>query len=606
MAHMIPAEPKEFDERSHEGIVFEALKKLPDSFYVFHSVEVVTITKDNSMVAKETDFLVINKQLGALSIEVKAGKGISYKDCQWYYTSGNPMPHGGPYNQARIASATLRRLVQEHAEPAVARIAKHVKFVSAVWFPDMQQSQINRIPFGSDGHKKITMSFNDLADPKPVIERIMAIEIPYGSSYLTNRMSDEDLNLLVNHVICPHFHLVKMPSVEHEMMEMKFNMLLKEQYKILDFLDEQPTAVINGAAGTGKTMIAVEKARRHSVRNECVLFLCFNRMLRDYLHHQYKEGSLKKEFENVDFMTISALAYKVSGNMNNLKDLEQWLSDCYDNTDNFKYQHVIVDEGQDFGLLGIDTVNNGPSFGCQIVDLLELVALEKNRGTFYLFYDRNQIVQGASANAQFPSCIFDSECRLTLHRNCRNTAEIATTSTKPLPKSSRDITTVQGPKSGVKPHMYAIQNSGKQIQYINKTIDRLKSSCKSIVLLSVKNTLNKSILSPHTERETTGDYSRYYTYKGNNYLFSNCSKFKGLEADAIILIDVDCDTFNNGAMYFYVGASRARQNLEIIANASKEDCAVMVRNLNPRVPPRKEPISMLKSLLDCDVDLVEN
>lgn len=26
MAHMIPAEPKEFDARSHEGIVFEALK----------------------------------------------------------------------------------------------------------------------------------------------------------------------------------------------------------------------------------------------------------------------------------------------------------------------------------------------------------------------------------------------------------------------------------------------------------------------------------------------------------------------------------------------------------------------------------------------------
>ena len=44
MAHMIPAEPKEFDVRSHEGIVFEALKKLPDSYYVFHSVETVAVT----------------------------------------------------------------------------------------------------------------------------------------------------------------------------------------------------------------------------------------------------------------------------------------------------------------------------------------------------------------------------------------------------------------------------------------------------------------------------------------------------------------------------------------------------------------------------------
>ena len=28
MAHMIPAEPKEFDARSHEGIVFKKIKKL--------------------------------------------------------------------------------------------------------------------------------------------------------------------------------------------------------------------------------------------------------------------------------------------------------------------------------------------------------------------------------------------------------------------------------------------------------------------------------------------------------------------------------------------------------------------------------------------------
>ena len=73
MAHMIPAEPKEFDARSHEGIVFEALKKLPDSYYVFHSVETVAVTDTNELLAKETDFLVVNKQLGALTIEVKAG-----------------------------------------------------------------------------------------------------------------------------------------------------------------------------------------------------------------------------------------------------------------------------------------------------------------------------------------------------------------------------------------------------------------------------------------------------------------------------------------------------------------------------------------------------
>lgn len=141
--------------------------------------------------------------------------------------------------------------------------------------------------------------------------------------------------------------------------------------------------------------------------------------------------------------------------------------------------------------------------------------------------------------------------------------------------------------------------------FADKAIDSLKDTCESITILSVKNTLNNSILSPYTECESVGDYSRHYTHKGKECLFSNCSKFKGLEADAIILIDVDSSTFDKGAMYFYVGASRARRNLEIISNATKEDCALMVRSLNPKAPLRRDPISMLKVLLSCDVDLIE-
>ena len=39
-AHMIPPVPKDYDRKSQEGIVFNALKKLPEDYYVFHSVVV--------------------------------------------------------------------------------------------------------------------------------------------------------------------------------------------------------------------------------------------------------------------------------------------------------------------------------------------------------------------------------------------------------------------------------------------------------------------------------------------------------------------------------------------------------------------------------------
>ena len=56
---------------------------------------------------------------------------------------------------------------------------------------------------------------------------------------------------------------------------------------ILNFLEEQKTAVINGAAGTGKTLVAIEKAKRHACKGEKVLFLRYNNLLKTHLAEHY-------------------------------------------------------------------------------------------------------------------------------------------------------------------------------------------------------------------------------------------------------------------------------------------------------------------------------
>lgn len=43
MAYMFPEKPKEFAPNSQEGVMFEALAKLPDSYYVFHSFSIVNV-----------------------------------------------------------------------------------------------------------------------------------------------------------------------------------------------------------------------------------------------------------------------------------------------------------------------------------------------------------------------------------------------------------------------------------------------------------------------------------------------------------------------------------------------------------------------------------
>ena len=45
MAIMIPAVPREFDERSREGEMFHALEALPDEYTVVHSFTVLSHTE---------------------------------------------------------------------------------------------------------------------------------------------------------------------------------------------------------------------------------------------------------------------------------------------------------------------------------------------------------------------------------------------------------------------------------------------------------------------------------------------------------------------------------------------------------------------------------
>ncbi len=59
--------------------------------------------------------------------------------------------------------------------------------------------------------------------------------------------------------------------------------LTERQFTILDMLNAQRRAVILGVAGSGKTLLAAEKARRLAAQGFEVLLTCFNRPLAEYL-----------------------------------------------------------------------------------------------------------------------------------------------------------------------------------------------------------------------------------------------------------------------------------------------------------------------------------
>lgn len=82
----------------------------------------------------------------------------------------------------------------------------------------------------------------------------------------------------------------------------------------------------------------------------------------------------------------------------------------------FEFQHIIIDEGQDFCADRIDES-----------EILELFyqygegSLGNSETSFFIFYDKNQLVNSSKTLVY----ISNVDSKLTLYQNCRNTKNIA-------------------------------------------------------------------------------------------------------------------------------------------------------------------------------------
>lgn len=599
---MIPEKPKDFDPRSKEGDVFNALSKLPDDYYVFHSYTVVDVNNKNDFIERELDFVVANPKKGVLCIEVKAGSNIYYHGRDWFYSSGKKMPHGGPYHQIASAKRVLVEKIRYNKNTDIQALFHRCKVMHAVMFPDMLKADFEKlVGLPEEACVEITICAEDLVNPTKKIAEIFSYKLPW-EKYIgpeQTKLSDDEFKLLLDGVLCPHFNLIPSPSVKNVFLGERMNQLLREQYRILDFLEEQDSAVINGAAGTGKTMIAVEKARRNSLNGEKVLFLCYNRMLCQDLINRYKDSPIKsyrKQFDKVEFMTISKLAKEITGKYSDYNNLLLWLNDCVDKTKTFPYEHVIIDEGQDFGLIDKETNFDNPSGkdATSIIDALKDAVLEIG-GTFYLFYDKYQMIQGNDEiDYILPMCIEDADCKLTLHSNCRNTKEIAKTSVTTLKdKKNKAIKAISACSwdEPIIPTIHLVQSNDAAIKALNNTLDKLSKDGLMDVVILTSESLYTSILRDLIDVNDRSEAS--YNYKEIDYKVTTCKKFKGLEADAIVYIDLNKNSFSGRkGLEFYVGTSRAKLQLEMICMLSEEDYCEVVQELDKNAPQNNNPSRM--------------
>ena len=538
MAIMYPDKPKEFDPYSGEDLMFEALSKLPQDYYVFHSFSIVNVN-DGTVYESETDFVIYNEHLGILCLEAKNGQ-VSYSQGYWKYGSGTIMSHDGPFRQADNNKWKLGKYMTETL--GLWDIYSRCKMVHAVWFPAVKRSKFVGVslPAEADLHLLLTQESEDNLEES--IANIFAYNLPNQKE---NNLGPKDTEILLSKVFAPQFNLISIAEMKHDHNELVFKTMLKEQVALLNYLEEQNNAVINGMAGTGKTVMAIKKAFMHADYGEKVLFLCYNVKLKEHLQEVYPH-------EYISYYTIDGLACKLCNtSIPDYDRLSQALSDMYGGS--FPYQHVVIDEGQDFE--HADEMN--------IIEMLKMNVLddESRHGTFYLFYDKNQMVQ----SQKVPSYIDEADCRLTLYRNCRNSINIATTSMRLLGSEKRPKL-VDGALEGDSPELYLAQGTEETVKTLNSVIEQLWDNDYTNIRILTCKTEESSIIASEC---STGIYS----YRKKKIPFTTCRKFKGLEADAVVVVDVDKEQLAlSGNQILYVGSSRARFKLTIIGNMSDDDC----------------------------------
>lgn len=556
MAKMIPADgPREFTPESHEDIIYRALSKLPDDYWVIHSFKMLTVDKQNTSHDGEADFVVFNEHKGIICIESKAGN-VCYDGSKWLYGNGIPIHHGkGPYYQAR---KTVYDLIEVIEDRIPGDLKSRLKIHHAVWFPGIDRKTLLSFPLPPETgprerNRSITLTADDLLNPLEQIDSIYSLNVP---GVRETSVTKQEVNLLFSKVFRPVFNLTQsLERYEWDNQEYQFYMLLEGQKKVLDFIQDESFVAIQGLSGTGKTLVATELARRKAEAGKRVLFLCYNAMLRDSLRDALSE------YPFISVLTLAAFVKEASGWKLNfethLDSLCEKLAD-YERDGNFPYESVIIDEAQDFG--HADLTEYG------FFETLQSIMRQKG-GSLHAFYDPNQRVMTSS----FPTALLEADTRLTLRVNCRNTREIAM-----LSQFSAGIDSSKNYLSK------CVHGVSPRIHFVDRSFESTTKCVKSEVRWLKKQGVRKEDIVVLTCDSGNMEY-REDVYGVST---QTCRKFKGLEADAVILVDVKASEWINPSEkvgvpggLVYVGSSRAKRFLSIVCQMSDEDCRVVLENV---------------------------
>ncbi|MFA7573654.1 MAG: NERD domain-containing protein/DEAD/DEAH box helicase, partial [Lutispora sp.] len=392
MARMIP-DSLEFENCKSNGEkrIFDALKeKLPQDWVVIYSLRWVNIYNERSRKSNgEGDFLIISPKYGILVIEVKGGE-INCKDKSWMSKDQNGITNNiqDPEKQANDTMYEIIGLLKTKG------INGYV--CSAVWFPDTIIEKIN-LPLSMPPH--IVLDMRSLENPGKSISDVF--EFRKSREKFSPKVFDKADFIRILDILNPEVRLVKAIKRIAEDVKDTYVRLNQEQSYAIEQFEENKRISIKGHAGTGKTLLAIQKCRKDSNEGKKVLFLCFNSKLAD---------NIKNESNDFDVYTIHSFALNYlkrffparALNFDEDKDfdyiVEEYLEVIQKNKEKgfLLYDIIVVDEGQDFKEAWISSLEN----------------LINEEGSFFIFYDPLQVLYSDRAQADYSYLSIGAVCNL--------------------------------------------------------------------------------------------------------------------------------------------------------------------------------------------------
>lgn len=596
MARCIPDYVEDEAEGHPEVAFLERIKaELPDDFIVIPSLEIAA-RKDRT--ESEVDFVLLHPR-GRLVLEVKGG-ALRRVGGRWERRrNGVWVPERkSPFYQSRANSHAVREYIEERfgkgspeAEGLFGRVVVftggkvEVDSIEATDQMILDQGDLagtggllaamERLLAEAEQQFRVGKQRKDLKRQQFEADRVRAeggvpapvAEIPLESIRLPERLTDAQL-LRVADALRPDLRVVTNLSateVERELIR-----LSGSQLRALDKVQNSRRLRVCGGPGSGKTLLAVEVARRE-IRERPrskVGLVCFNRSLGAFLGDVARAEGLLTAVAGSFYTHVDRLlgdTGRTDGDVAYYRQrVQRALGAARALPEDRKFDVLIVDEGQDFR-------DDGDKLA--LMDALLKGGLAQGRWRW--FEDLNQVLTPPSGEPPSDTlrdlaAVLDDNAEFALTGNWRNTEQIAARvcAAMQLPYAPDGIG-LEGPEVATAP-----LRPGQAFDMLDALVRKLLApeiatrqyAAEDVVILSMRGA-GKSSFEGRTE---VGGFPLVAHDPAAPRVpgairATTVFKFKGMESHVVILTDLDQLETLRDRRKAYVGMSRARYKLFLIA-----------------------------------------